>query len=222
MAISLLTTKDGSHTLYIEELNETYHSKHGAIQESEHVFIQHGLLPALSKKNKITILEIGFGTGLNALLTYRAIKKNPSYSIEYNSIEPYPISSSTIFSLNYTDLLHDPELTFFFNQLHQSSWNTTIALNNQLKIHKTTIPWPTYISDVLIDIIYYDAFAPNKQPELWELKNFEKAYQLLAPDGYLVTYCAQGVFKRTLREAGFTIETLPGPPGKREMTRAWK
>lgn len=222
MAISLLTTKDGSHTLYIEELNETYHSKHGAIQESEHVFIKHGLLPILSKKDKITILEIGFGTGLNALLTYRAIKKNPSYSIEYNSIEPYPISSSTIFSLNYTDLLHDPELTFFFNQLHQSSWNITMTLNNQLKIHKTTIPWPTYISDVLIDIIYYDAFAPNKQPELWELKNFEKAYQLLAPDGYLVTYCAQGAFKRTLREAGFTIETLAGPPGKREMTRAWK
>ena len=97
-----------------------------------------------------------------------------------------------------------------------------MTLNNQLKIHKTTIPWPTYISDVLIDIIYYDAFAPNKQPELWELKNFEKAYQLLAPDGYLVTYCAQGAFKRTLREAGFTIETLAGPPGKREMTRAWK
>ena len=217
----IAVTADGSTTLQLKELNEQYHSLNGAIQESSLVYIQHGLRHF--NKNKLNILEIGFGTGLNCLLTYAS---NSAYAISktihYTALEPFPVAPELLEQLNYTALIQ-PLCDKQFKAIH---------LYDEIKNHSID---PTFlltksrqtVQDVelqtsTIDLIYFDAFAPAIQPEMWTAAVFNKLYSILNPGGILVTYCAKGEVKRNLRSAGFTVESLPGPPGKREVTRACK
>lgn len=220
--IKIIESGDGSHTLFHAALNETYHSMHGAVQESEHVFIQYGLEPLLSTKKMIKIFEVGFGTGLNAWLTYKKIA-NSEIKITYHSLEPYPLKEDIYTQLNYTKGSEDKNLQDFFLQLHHAEWDTEIELNNNFTLRKIKQTLEDYIvTDQNFDLVYYDAFAPSKQAEVWLPENIQKVYSLLNKEGILVTYCARGQFKRDLKEIGFLVETLPGPPGKKEMTRGRK
>lgn len=219
--MELKTTADGSHTLFVSELNETYHSIHGAIQESQHVFIKNGL-HYFGNKNTIHILEIGFGTGLNALLTLLAIE-NSSQTINYVSLEKFPLNLALIKQLNYpTQLKLNIAQTALFNQLHTCEWNTPTPISNNFNLLKVEEDLADFQTTTTFDIVYFDAFAPEKQAELWTAEIFSKIYSLLNAGGILVTYCAKGVVKRTLKSVGFQLETLSGPPGKREMIRAIK
>lgn len=210
-------TKDGSQTLYVEALDETYHSIHGALQEAEHVFIQHGL-KALDRQEKIQVFEMGFGTALNALLTFKHAQK--SQEIYYCSIEKYPVSKAEWPQLNYWKSEADKRL---FEQLHLAPWNEDVQINPKHilnKIEGDIKLWQPPAAQ--FDLVYYDAFGPRAQPDLWGIPVLEKFHILLKSGGMLVTYCAQGQFKRNLKQLGFNIEELPGPPGKRQMTRAIK
>ena len=219
--MELKTTADGSHTLFVPELNETYHSIHGAIQESQHVFIKNGLY-YFRDKETIDILEIGFGTGLNALLTLLAIE-NSSQKVDYVSLEKFPLPNELIQQLNYpTQLKINTTQTALFNHLHTCKWNTNTPISKNFNLLKIEEDLANLKTTTTFDLIYFDAFAPEKQAELWTAEIFFKIYDFLKPKGILVTYCAKGVVKRTIKSVGFQIETLPGPPGKREMIRAVK
>lgn len=215
----LATTADGSTTLYVPELDEHYHSIHGAVQESLHVFIEHGLKTRLHQ-DVIHIFEMGLGTGLNLYLTALTA---PDKMIHYTSVEAYPVSTDEATKLNYpfTEAYRNPEL---FLKIHQLPWEEAVNLSDHLtltKLHGKLAT--TNLSHIpSIDIIYYDAFAPDAQPNLWTTEVFEQMFQLLKPGGILVTYCAKGYVKRNMKAAGYTVERLPGPPGKREMTCATK
>ena len=217
MAKNLIITNDGSHTLFDKEINECYHSKHGAIIEAMHVFIKNGIF-AVDKQN-LNILEIGFGTGLNALLTAQKSKEK-SIKINYNTIELYPIEAKYYTKLNFSKLMgiDKKELEF----LHSCSWDIKHKISSYFNFKKKHISVEDYNTTKKYDIIYYDAFSPRKQPEMWEKKIFSKMYKFLKNDGFLVTYCAKGDIKRTLKECGFRIIALDGPPGKRQITRANK
>jgi tRNA U34 5-methylaminomethyl-2-thiouridine-forming methyltransferase MnmC len=212
-------TDDGSLTLYSDALQESYHSINGAIQESRHVFIEAGLLGV--QKTPIRVLEVGFGTGLNALLTWNEALKN-NLHVEYESLEAYPVSNRLLESLHYEfeeSLL--PEQAF--NLLHESEWNTPIELDaGVFRLTKWLQDFTTFSLQGSYDLIYFDAFSPDKQPEMWSDALFEKLYRQLTTHGMLVTYCAKGEVRRCLQRAGFRTERLPGPPGKREMLRAIK
>lgn len=219
--MKLKTTADGSHTLFVPELNETYHSIHGAIQESQHVFIKNGLR-YFNNKETINILEIGFGTGLNTLLTLLAIE-NSSQKVDYVSLEKFPLPNELIQQLNYpTQLKLNTTQTALFNDLHKCEWNTPTPISNNFNLLKIEEDLADFQTTTTFDLIYFDAFAPEKQAELWTDVIFSKIYSLLNAGGILVTYCAKGVVKRTIKSVGFQLETLPGPPGKREMIRAKK
>ncbi len=218
----LILTSDGSHTIKSPLFNATYHSVHGAIQESIHVFIEGGLQYMLQQKtNPIKLLEFGFGTGLNALLS--AIHPNPNeINIQYSSLESYPISADQVMLLNYPQLLSHPKSKIWFEKIHQCEWGffNDIHPNFQLrKINADFIDWP---KDDNYDLIYLDAFSPTVQSTFWENPFLEKLFGNMNSGATLLSYCAKGTFKRALKEAGFTVEGLPGPPGKREMTRAIK
>jgi tRNA U34 5-methylaminomethyl-2-thiouridine-forming methyltransferase MnmC len=218
--IKLITTEDGSHSLHLAELEETYHSIHGAIQESNHVFIEAGLNYWMSKNPKSTslsILEFGFGTGLNALLT--AIKVDACRKASYHTLEKYPLSKEITDLLNYGELLGNPEL---FHKIHSADWGLEQSIIPYFSIKKMETDFNDFSANVSYDIIYFDAFAPNKQPELWTKSTFDRCHQMLNKGGVLVTYSARGQLKRDLRSIGFTVESLPGPPGKFEITRAIK
>jgi tRNA U34 5-methylaminomethyl-2-thiouridine-forming methyltransferase MnmC len=222
MERKIITTSDGSHSIYIPELDENYHSVHGAIQESKHVFIEAGLKYSLPRFSEINILEIGFGTGLNALLTL--IESNNSKSnIHYTSIEAFPVSMEMANELNYVSLLNEEEvdLKTIFNRLHSCEWeiDNRISGNFSLRKIKDTLQ-KTGFGNEEFNLIYFDAFGPPTQPEMWTEEIFSKLYSALTHNGSLVTYCAKGEVKRTLKKVGFRVETLPGPPGKREMVRA--
>lgn len=214
-------TKDGSHTLVSKEFGELYHSHNGSIQEALHIFIKHGLEANSSKS--INIFEMGFGSGLNAILSYYYSKSN-KVQVNYSSIEAYPIKTEIAKQLNYNDYIKEDEFDEDFNKLHLVKWDEEIKISNTfslLKIHNTIESLDIETLDK-VDIIFYDAFAPEAQLHLWEKDVLTKMYNLLKPGGFLITYCAKGVFKRTLKEIGFTIEALPGPIGKREITRAFR
>ena len=209
-------SKDGSHTLFVPELNEHYHSTNGAVQESMHVFINAGL-KQISTEN-INILEFGFGTGLNAFLTaIESIGK----TIRYHSMEKYPIEPGTIAQLNYGSL-HEGKFKALFDKLHDSSWEKENKIDNRFYLKKQQCDFKTVELEQKYHLIYFDAFAPEIQPNLWTKEIFEKAYNSLLHGGVLTTYCAKGVVRRTMQEVGFKVERLPGPPGKREILRATK
>ena len=219
MHLEIRQTKDGSYTLYVPELNEHYHSVHGALQESQHVFIKHGLEHVLNLRKDIKILEVGFGTGLNAILTYPFALAQKAF-IQYDTLEKFPLTMEVVEQLQFDKVILNPELHDVFLKLHQAPWNEPVDVIPYFtlqKIHETLeefVPPRAYY-----DIIYFDAFAPEKQPELWSDEMFAKLFQATRPGGVLVTYCAKGSFKRSLKAAGYEVEALPGPPGKREMTR---
>jgi tRNA U34 5-methylaminomethyl-2-thiouridine-forming methyltransferase MnmC len=224
----LITTSDGSHTLFHNELNETYHSKNGAIQESLHVFIQNGLDNFFNQNTieTIHIFEVGFGTGLNAILTLKeAVNRN--IKITYTSLEAFPLSIETINQLNYIDDEND-DFKLLFNKMHQCNWNEWVEINEYFSIYKIENKLEQITSNELLkishpfDIIYFDAFAPDKQPELWTTDIFKTIFEAMNIGSILVTYSAKGDVKRALREAGFIVKRLSGPLGKRHMLCARK
>lgn len=219
-ATELIQTQDGSHSLLSHQYGVPYHSKYGAIQESTHVFIDAGLNPFLLKqKEEIRILEFGFGTGLNAYLSALSANKNEQQMF-YEGIEAYPVPYSTAERLNYPEQLQEPKADFL--ALHQSSWDELHTLSPYFKYFKRLGKFEDQSYTPQFNVIFFDAFAPTAQPTLWELPLLELAYEALLPGGTLVTYCAKGAVKRALKSLGFQVEALPGPPGKREMTRAIK
>jgi len=215
----LVKTADGSHTLYFSELDEYYHSTKGAIQESVHVFIKNGY-DYLSNSEETHILEVGFGTGLNALLTFRESKKSVK-QIRYTAIDNYPLFSEIAEKLNYDKQLSSVSSNEFLD-LHETSWDEWHKLTNQFMFRKLKTDLKFYRPDDNFELIYFDAFAPDKQPEMWEEDILKMMYSCLSIGGIFVTYSAKGLIKRRLKSIGFRVENLPGPPGKREMIRAIK
>jgi len=215
-------TKDGSKTLYIEALDEHYHSFHGALQESLHVFIKNGLRE--SHQNPLSILEVGLGTGLNALLTCTEgeVKSEGSPKISYESLEAYPLAEEEWKATQYEDLTESPNGPAIYNQIHTCPWEEPIELKPHFQFTKRHTKLQDFETHKKFDLIYYDAFAPSAQPELWTESIFKKLFALTVPGGFLVTYCAKGQVKRNMKAAGYIVKALPGPPGKREMTRAQK
>jgi tRNA U34 5-methylaminomethyl-2-thiouridine-forming methyltransferase MnmC len=219
--IEFQESSDGSHTLFSKEFGYTYHSIHGAVQESQHIFIESALRFKAVVMSKINVLDIGFGTGLNAYLTYlEALKRN--LTIQYTTYEAYPITVQTAESLNYVACLKSEEHQAMFMKLHESAWNINSKLHKQFSLEKKMSKAEFLEEKNKYDIIYFDAFAPDVQPELWDADAMQKMYDALKKDGILVTYCAKGQVRRNMKAAGFTIEKIAGPPGKREMTRATK
>jgi tRNA U34 5-methylaminomethyl-2-thiouridine-forming methyltransferase MnmC len=220
--ISFLLTDDHSHTLFSERFKATYHSTRGAISESKHVFIQNGLqyIHERFQSKDISVLEVGFGTGLNAFMTYLCAKEN-TLIINYQSIEAYPVLLSDSSQLNYTKEFSEKEKTVF-NQMHQQEWNRIDQISDSFSFIKHLCLVEEFNSPQKFDVIYFDAFSPSKQPELWTESVLRKMYDLLKENGILVTYCAQGQMKRNMKQAGFKVQTLPGALGKREMTRGLK
>ncbi|BDS09888.1 tRNA (5-methylaminomethyl-2-thiouridine)(34)-methyltransferase MnmD [Aureispira anguillae] len=216
----IIETKDGSHSLTSQQFNATYHSIHGAIQETQTVFIDAALQYKATNQQQLAILGIGFGTGLNAFMTYLAANRQ-QIAIQYTGVEAYPISLATAQQLNYPSILGVEEEQAQFLKLHQSK-DEVISLSPYFDFCKRVCHFEELDYTEAFDIIYYDAFAPSVQPELWETALLEKMYRALKPTGVLTTYCAKGVVKRSLKSLGFRVEGIPGPIGKREMTRAIK
>ncbi|MBA9079360.1 tRNA (5-methylaminomethyl-2-thiouridine)(34)-methyltransferase MnmD [Rufibacter quisquiliarum] len=222
MNLEVRQTKDGSTTLFVPELNEHYHSVHGALQESLHVFIKMGLEATLHRLPTVRVLEVGFGTGLNALLTLQHSRLTGA-TVRYDTLEKYPLAPEVVQQLQFEKFILNPELLDFFLPLHAAPWEQPVAVSPQFTLRKLETDLEAFApAPEHYDLIYFDAFAPEKQPHLWTDAIFQKMYDCLAPGGTLVTYCAKGSFKRSLKAAGFAVEALPGPPGKREMTRGVK
>lgn len=216
----LKITADGSHTVTIPELDTNYHSHHGAIQESEHVFIQAGLQQAFSSfpTGTINILEIGYGTGLNALLTLRAASQ-VKRKIHYTGIEKYPLTDEEFSSLNHGELL---SLQSEATAMHTAPWQQETAISGSFSLQKISTSLPSPIELNNIHCIYHDAFAPEQSPALWDEAFFAALYNTLVPGGLLVTYSSKTIIRKAMAAAGFTVTKIPGPWGKREMVRAFK
>lgn len=219
--MKIILTKDHSATLLNETLGVPYHSLHGAWQESQHVFIQNGLHAVLPQKNQIHLLEIGLGTGLNALLSYQEAQKFSEKKIFYTAIEKFPIDASIVKAL----ATHFPfnENKELFYALHSNKNKQTLSPHFQFHTILNDVSEAIHtIPKESIDLIYYDAFAPSTQPNMWQPPLLNEIYNTMKKGAVLVTFCAQGEFKRTLKKIGFKVEALPGAHGKREMTRAIK
>ncbi len=214
----LIITKDGSHTFYISALNEHYHSHFGAVQESKFVFIEAGF-NSCSKK-EMAIFEVGFGTGLNAWLTAIEAQKQQK-KVVYHSIEKFPLDYSTIRQLNYPGFC-EKKFSPLFYQIHRAEWDKQEQINEYFSLFKIKADWENYNFKNDFNLIYFDAFAPEVQPEMWSEAVFAKLYQAINLGGFLVTYSCKGIIKRRLSNTGFIWEKLPGPPGKREILRAQK
>lgn len=216
----IILTKDGSTTLYSKHFNATYHSKFGAVEESKHVFINHGLLPVVSSGNsEISILEIGFGTGLNALLTYFETK-NKNINIIYHAVEFFPIPIAMVKELNFG--FFDNETLAVFEKMHALEFGVLNNLSSFFSLIKYNEQIENFSKILNVDIIYFDSFSPREQPELWTENVFKNMYNMLKVGGRLVTYCAQGQMKRNMKSAGFKVKALHGYGNKREMTLAEK
>ena len=205
------------------EWNVTYHSVHGAIRESQHVFIEAGLqysAARLKMPKNLNILEMGFGTGLNAFLTMIEAEKIKQ-RIYYTAIESHPLKEQEISTLNYCERLNRPDLKPLYYKLHSCEWEKEVCLTPYFSLFKCNQSLLEFKTGKLQHIIYFDAFAPAVQPELWTKDVFEKVYKMLLVNGVLVTYCSKGDVRRAMIKAGFNVEKIPGPPGKREMMRAW-
>ena len=219
MRREIITTSDGSKTIHLPDWDESYHSKHGAVQEAYHVFIKNGL--RLFENRTVNILEIGFGTGLNAIITLIEAEKQ-NLKINYTGIEAYPVTLEEAFEMNYLDSLDAIDKKDIFEKMHQIPFATQEALSDNFNIEKRNIFFDQIADIESFDLIYFDAFGYRVQPELWSTEIFQKMYTALKDNGVLVTYAARGVVKRSMKEVGFTVEKLAGPPGKREMINATK
>jgi tRNA U34 5-methylaminomethyl-2-thiouridine-forming methyltransferase MnmC len=215
----LFVTGDGSHSIEADRYGVPYHSRYGAITESAHVFIAAGLRYKAVVQREIAILEMGFGTGLNAFMTLLEAEKR-NLAVQYTGLEIYPLPIAVAATLNYPLLLEAEHRAEVFLSMHQCTWETPHIFSDHFIFQKKAVPIEEFQASDAFDIIYFDAFAPQSQPELWSEEVFAHAFNSLRSGGVLVTYCAQGHFRRTLRKAGFQVESLQGPPGKREMTRA--
>lgn len=223
----LIQTKDKSYTLFVPELDEHYHSIHGAMQEAEHVFLNAGLLEKAKAQSKIHLLEVGFGTGLNAWLTCLSADVN-ALKVHYTGLEKYPVEEKEWSKLEYANAMPqryaetalDPKAVF--NQLHQVAWETPATISSNFNLTKVQTDFKAFAAQEAFDLIYYDAFAPSAQADLWTIALFKAMFHALKPEGILVTYCVKGEVRRNMQAAGFQVEKIPGPPGKREMARAYK
>jgi tRNA U34 5-methylaminomethyl-2-thiouridine-forming methyltransferase MnmC len=213
-------TEDGSHTIYLPEMDEHYHSTHGAIQESLHIYINQGLFQVT--KQEISILEIGFGTGLNAYLTF-AFADLKKLNINYFSIEMYPLSEIDYLKLNYSSKIF-PEYSDVFEKIHRAKWDSLVNISREFSLQKVHADLLSFEFNCLpqFDLVYYDAFAPGKQPEMWTDDLIRKVSASVKKDGILVTYCAKGSVRRAFTAAGFQMERIPGPIGKKEILRGKK
>ena len=224
MKRKIVTTGDGSTTIQITDWNEQYHSMHGAVQEAKHVFLKMGLdfwMNENPDQNSLHILEIGFGTGLNALLTLIHTEKS-SVNLLYEGVEAYPVSSEELAQLNYLEAADAQVFEAVFEKMHQTPWEQTEIITEAFQLKKRKQTFETLEDQDQHDLIYFDAFGARVQPELWEEPIFEKMYCALKAGGVLVTYAAKGSVRRAMQAVGFKVERLPGPPGKREMLRAVK
>ncbi|MFQ3215086.1 MAG: tRNA U34 5-methylaminomethyl-2-thiouridine-forming methyltransferase MnmC [Marivirga sp.] len=224
--IKIITTEDGSHSLYHEGLKETYHSFHGALRESLHVFIDKGLRFWRTKEglpDAVKIFEVGFGTGLNALLAAQFAMEH-GIKVYYHTIEPFPLSEEIIAQLNYSKQINNGAYDELYKEIHASPWETENALNAYFTIfkEKTTLQEIDLQTGTSFNLIFFDAFAPSKQAEMWGIELIEKCFNSLQNKGVFVTYSAKGQLKRDLKSVGFELETVAGPPGKKEMVRGIK
>jgi len=218
----IINTGDGSTTIHLPEWNEQYHSIHGAIQEARHVFIEMGLKKAMENNpDEISILEIGFGTGLNALVSWQEAR-HKQVKILYAGIEAYPVDANEVKRLNFSAEIKEKGAGAIFELLHTSPWEIPQQLTTGFLLHKQKKFFEEIDEISKYDLVYFDAFGARIQPELWTAAIFSKMFQALKPGGILVTYAAKGSVRRAMIEVGFTVEKLPGPPGKREMLRASK
>ena len=219
MKREVVETGDGSKTIMIIDLDENYHSSHGALQEAMHVFIKNGLNS--TPKAEVNVFEMGFGTGLNAFLT-GVTAKEVEKKVFYQGVEAYPVDKLELEALGYKNVLGEKNSSIY-TKINQIDWEKVIQVTDNLKVLKNEAKLQDLkLQDNFFDIIYYDAFGPRAQDEMWSVELFQKMYNSLQKGGFLVTYCAKGQVKRNMKEVGFEIERLEGPPGKREMTRAWK
>lgn len=223
MERKVIKTADGSSTIFLPELDEHYHSVHGAIQEALHVFIAMGLDYVREKGNKeeIRILEMGFGTGLNALLTLFEAQKHRQ-KIHYTGLEAFPVTPEELAALNYASFFPNKDVTEDFQRLHQVPWEKVVRISEYFSLRKKQLRFRDFNESNSFDLIYFDAFGPRVQPELWGEEIFTLMYEALGKGGVLVTYSAKGSVRRMMEQVGFSVERLPGPPGKREMLRAKK
>lgn len=215
----LILTDDGSHSIFVRDLDVTYHSTHGAVQESRHVFIDAGLKAVCEAfpGMPLSILEMGYGTGLNAFLT--AIETvGFDHPVRYLGLEAYPLQMGTAATLNYPDRLGHEDI---FNTIQIAPWGSPVSVHDSFSIFKLAISLEVYSCMDRFHLIYFDAFAPEAQPQLWTESVFRKLGQCMCPGGALVTYCSKGQVRRAMQQAGWRVEKLKGPPGKREMVRAW-
>ncbi|MGV3696030.1 tRNA (5-methylaminomethyl-2-thiouridine)(34)-methyltransferase MnmD [Flavobacterium sp.] len=227
MKREIIQTKDGSTTIHLPEWNESYHSKHGAIQEAYHVFIKNGLslleVPAVSQTGEtkpIAILEIGFGTGLNCLISYLEAEKNKK-PIDYVGVEAYPVTLDEALQMNYANEI-DPTQAAVFSQMHKCHWEQENAISTNFKLTKRRQFFQEIKDEDAFDLIYFDAFGFRVQPELWSDEIFAAMFRALKSNGILVTYACRTSIKNAMLSAGFSVKKLPGAPGKREMLLAIK
>lgn len=212
-----LRTADGSATLRSERLGEQYHSVHGAVQESKHVFLRHGL--EAFPGPRVDLLEVGLGTGLNMLLTWQAAGA-AGRSVHYRALEPFPVPMEQLRALDHAQVLGDPMRAEAFLALMEAPAEAWKEASGHFRFQRLATPVQMFAEQATVDVIYFDAFGPTTQPEMWTLDVMQRMRDALRPGGLLVTYCAKGVVRRTMQAAGLTVERLPGPPGKREMLRA--
>lgn len=220
----IIATSDGSPSIYVPELKETYHSRHGAQTESTYVFIEKGLQHWQEKNpntNQVRILEVGFGTGLNAFLTYRYAVENQK-QIFYETLEKFPLVENLLQAMNFDTFFGSEVSQQYFWPLHQSAWQKSSKLDSFFELYKREDDFLNYTTAQTFDLIFYDAFGAHAQPDLWTEEVMSKAASLLRPSGVWVSYCAKGSVRRALEASGLVAERLPGPPGKREMLRASK
>lgn len=220
MERKIITTGDGSKTIQLKDWDEQYHSKHGAIQEAYHVFIRNGL-DLFHNNTSLDVLEIGLGTGLNAFITFLEVEKGRC-NVNYCGLEAYPVAWEEARQLEYVTALDVPDKESYFKQLHTSPWETSTEIAPFFKLIKRRMDIKDIGDREMFNLIYFDAFGARVQPELWTESIFKKMYEALKSEGYLVTYAAKGSVRRAMVSAGFIVERLPGPPGKREMLRAQK
>lgn len=219
MKREIIITSDGSTTIHLPEWNEQYHSKHGAIQEAYHVFIKNGLESCVA--SEISILEIGFGTGLNAFITYLEAEKK-SLSISYDGVEAYPVAIDEVKQLNYVSELNVAAYQDKFDQIHEIPWEERKEISENFTLIKRKQFFHEIKDTDQFDIVYFDAFGARVQPDLWTEEIFSIMFRVMKENGILVTYAAKGSVRRAMQAVGFQVERLPGPPGKREMLRAMK